>query len=217
MKALILAVAYWAAPALAQESEVPSTRDIGARLQQQLEKNDQRLRAMFGNTDASLATSLGNLDSLTAIEAPRSRGLDDMGAVPDFFRVDFLLTQDHTYRIVDANNSPGFVLTGKWISDYAKKSRLVPALEQALAGYRTQSELNNQLLGEMEAALGIKDQKIDVMQEMNQTLKERGDLYKAKSEILQDPWFKKLFRSLSYPLGFTAGVFVGVVLSNNVN
>ncbi len=200
----------WGNLAVAQGTDLPTTRDIDSRLKEQLRRNDEQLRKLLSDS-----TSRGSLDSLP-MDEPLSRGLDEV-PTPTILRVDFLLRADQTYRVSDSNGMPGFLLTGKWINDYAQKIRLVPALEQTLSGYRKQAELNNQLIGEMETALGIKDQKIAVLEEINDALRERGDLYKTKSEILSDPWYTKLFRSLSYPLGFTAGVFVGVIIANNAN
>jgi len=209
----MLVVGCWGGLARAQESDVPTTKDINARLRKQLDKNDQALKSLLTKGDTTVTGSLKSLDSLT-FRRPRSRGLE-VEEPANVFRVNFNFQQDQTYRLLDPNGNPGFLLTGKWISDYARKIRLVPALEKSLAGYRKQAELQNQLIGEFETAIGIKDQKNAVLEEMNHALKERGDLYKAKSELLSDPWYKKLFRTLSYPIGFTAGVFVGVIIANN--
>ncbi len=210
---MILVVGCWGGLALAQESDVPTTRDINSRLRKQLDKNDKALKVLLNKADTTVSGSLKSLDSLT-FQRPRSRGLE-VEEPPDFFQVDFNFMQDQTYRLLDPNGNPGFLLTGKWISDYARKIKLVPALEKTLAGYRKQTELQNQMIGEFETTIGIKDQKNGVLEEINRALKERGDLYKAKSELLSDPWYKKLFRTLSYPIGFTAGVFVGVIIANN--
>ncbi len=203
----------WIQPLCAQEGELPTTRDFTGRLQRAIERNEESLKELRTRSDTTIGRSLEMLDSLM-MERRRGRGTE-VEEPPNLIRVNFIFQLDHTYRLLDPNETPGFLLTGKWISDYAKKVKLVPALERSLAAYRKQAELHNQLIGELEGAIAIKDEKNAVLQEMNRALRERGDLYKAKAEVLQDPWFKKFFRSLAYPLGFTAGVFVGVIIANN--
>jgi len=205
----------FAAPCLirAQESEAPkTTRDALGKLSQQMERNETLLESARAAGDTSLVAQLDLITSRPgATPRPRSRGAAPGAAEPAL--IELALTPDATMRVRDPNNTAGLILTGKWISDYARLIKLEPEYEKTLAGYRSQAELQKQLMAEMEGALEVKDKKIEVLSEMREALQKRGDLYKDLYAINRDSFFEKALRKLAFPAGVTVGLIVGAAIA----
>jgi len=195
----------------AQESETTkTTRDALGKLSQQVQRNEALLESARAAGDTSLVTQLDLITSRPgAAPRPRTRG-----AAAEPALIELALTPDATMRVRDPNNTTGLILTGKWISDYARLIKLEPEFEKTLAGYRSQAELQKQLMAEMEGALEVKDRKIEVFAEMRDALQKRGDLYKELYAINRDSFLEKALRKLAFPAGVTVGLIVGAAIAN---
>lgn len=198
----------------AQESEAAkTTRDALGKLSQQVQRNETLLESARTTGDTSLVTQLDLITSRPgAMPRPRSRGAAT-GATAEPAPIELALMPDATMRVRDPNNTTGLILTGKWISDYARLIKLEPEYEKTLAGYRSQAELQKQLVAEMEGALEVKDKKIEVLAEMRDALQKRGDLYKDLYAINRDSFFEKALRKLAFPAGVTVGLVVGAAIA----
>lgn len=195
---------------------IPTTQSLQTRLEAQLERNDQSLKQALSAPDTSLDFSIETITGRTGpLWQPRSRDLEGGAAPSGPTALNIPLTPDVTLKAVGTNQVPGFILTGKWISDYARMIKLQSEYEKALAGYRSQAELQKQLVAELEGVVEVKDKKIQVLEEMNSSLEARGDMYKRITELQGDPWYSKMLRKLAFPAGLALGIFVGVEIANN--
>lgn len=214
---MFLAVAA-CSPIWAQVTEgqpIPTTQSLQSRLEAQLERNDESLKQVLSAPDTSLDFSIETITGRTGpLWQPRSRDLEG-GTGSGLTALNIPLTPDVTLKAMGTNQVPGFILTGKWISDYARMIKLQPEYEKTLAGYRSQVELQKQLVAELEGVIEVKDKKIQVLEEMNGSLEARGDMYKRITELQGDAWYTKMLRKLAFPAGLALGIFVGVEIANN--
>ena len=186
-----------------------------------LEKLEERVSRNEALLDS--AQAVGEASEEELIEAITSRpgalpqmrtrgGSTAMAAGPAL--VNLTLAPDATMRIVDEEGTRGLILTGKWITDYARLIKLAPEYEKTLAGYRSQAELQKQLTAELEGVIGVKDKKIEVLGEMRDALQKRGDLYKEIADAKGENVFEKVLKKLAFPAGLAIGLAVGASLSN---
>ena len=191
-------------PALLQAQQIdtfPTTTSLNTGLETRLKQNDEELRRMT----APLTTSDGAISAVTTI---RTRDVErPILNIP--------LTTDETVTVVGNNNVVGFVLTGKWITEYAKYIKLVPQYEKTLASYREQVDLQDQLAAEMQGALNVKDKKIEVLVEMNDSYKRQAELYKKIADEQSDKWYEKVLRRIAFPVSLAAGIIIGVEIGKN--
>ena len=207
---------FCAAIAPAQESKVPvSTQELLKKLEVQAQASEEQLKKVLTSADSSETSSMDIVFSRSAtIPRTRARGTSVLSAsaVP---RINFELQPDATQRIVDNNDMTGLILTGKWIVDYARMIKLVPEYEKTLASYKSQTQIQGQLITELEGVIGVKDQKNEILQEIADSQQKRGDLYKTMAEIHKESWYEKLFRKVAFPLGLTLGAYLGLKIAEN--
>ena len=196
--------------ALGQETERPAgARGLLSGLRAEVSKSEASLKALLDVSGIPAPDALGVIGR--RLEDAPSRGPSrDAGG---FFAVDFTLEPDSSLRVKDSNGTVGLVLTGKWISDYARHVKLVPEYERLLEAHRKQAELNGQLVSELEGALEIKDQKIGVLVEIRDAERARADLYKTIAEVKGESLLEKIWKKLAFPAGLAIGVAVGVVVA----
>ncbi len=200
-------------PLLAQESELPvTTRDVQGKIEQQLKHNDQRLLDAM-KTEDTLGDSLMQALAARAGVVPRPRGREVLSTVRSGDTLDMSFPRDAAVSVLDRQSTKGMLLTGKWILDYAKMIKLGPEYEKTLASYRGALDIQKGLTAELEGVIGIKDKKIDVLQEMNNAQQKRGDLYKTLSEVNQESWFEQVLHKIAFPAGLAIGIVVGVVIT----
>jgi len=214
----LLASALLCSTAPAQQSETPATtRALLGNLETQLQKSETKLQALRAGDTLNTAP-IEVILSRTG-EAPRPRvgsqtilptATPTTTTIPE---INLTLTPDATLKVRDRSNTVGLILTGKWITDYARLIQLVPEYEKTLAGYRSQAELQKQLIAEIEGVANIKDKKIEVLNEMREALQKRGDLYKDIAEVNKEPFFERVLRKLAFPAGITVGIVVGSVIA----
>ena len=213
---LLVGLMFYAVIAQAQESKVPvSTQELLKKLEVQAQRSEEQLQEVMTATDTSETSSMDVVFSRSAtIPRTRTRGTTTFGAsaLP---MLDIELQPDATHRILDRNEMTGLILTGKWIVDYARMIKLVPEYENTLASYKSQSEIQKQLITELEGIIVLKDKKIEILNEIDDSRKARGDLYKNIAEIQEDSWYEKLFRKVAFPLGLTLGAYLGVKIAEN--
>jgi len=211
-------------PILAQETKdttatpvLPFTRSVLENFAQQVQDNQtalDSLRAAPRGSDE--ATDLDLITSQPGATAS-SRSRDVGAAEAEVTDLDFPLTPDATLRVRGSNAVVGLVLNGKWITDYARLIKLAPEYEKTLASYRSQAELHKQIVAELEGLVGIKDQKIAILNEKCEALEKRGDLYKKLYESSEGNFLGKIVRKLAFPAGLALGVFAGVAAANAAN
>lgn len=203
---------------LAQETETPSySRNVLVNLEKQVQRNQTALDSLRANREVSEGDAIDAITSQPEA-TPRStaRGLDTPAA-PEVLSLDFILTPDATMRVRDNNNALGLILTGKWISDYARLIKLEPEYQKTLAGYRSQAELHQQLIAEFEGVIGVKDKKIEALNEMRTALQERGDLYKKLADVKGESFLERVMKKLAFPAGIAVGFVAGVAAVNAAN
>ena len=211
-----MAVVLWTVTVQAQESDVTvSTQKILHKLQLQSQQSEKQLNEVLATEDTSAVTSMDVILSRGKIGLrSTTRDLSAM-ATPAMTRINMELRPDATLRVIDNNDLPGLVLTGKWIIDYARMIKLVPEYEKTLASYKSQTEIQQQLVTELEGVIGVKDKKIDILNEIAGAHEKRGNLYKTMAEIESDPWYEKVFRKMAFPLGLTVGAYLGIKIADN--
>ncbi len=202
--------------AQAQESKLPiSTQELLKKLEVQAQRSEKQLQAVFTAADTSETSSMSIvIDHSGTLPRSRVRGALALSAsaVP---MINIELQPDATTRVIDRNEMTGLILTGKWIVDYAKMIRLMPEYEKTLASYKSQAEIKQQMITELEGIIVLKDKKIEILNEIDDSRKARGDLYKNIAEIQETPWHEKLFRKIAFPLGLTIGAYLGVKIAQN--
>jgi len=198
----------------AQESEAPkATRDVLGKLEERVQHNEAQLDSAQGIGTASEEELIETITSRPgAVPQVRARG-ERAALATGPAHVDLSLMPDATTRVVDDNGTLGLVLTGKWITDYARLIKLAPEYEKTLAGYRSQAELQKQLTAELEGVIGVKDKKIEVLNEMRDALQKRGDLYKDLADAERDSIFEKALHKLAFPAGIALGLVVGAAVA----
>ena len=202
--------------AQAQESKLPiSTQELIKKLDVQAQRSEKQLQELLTAADTSETSSMGVVISRSGtVPRSRARGTLALSATP-VPMIDFELQPDATTRVIDRNEMTGLILTGKWIVDYAKMIKLMPEYEKTLASYKSQAEIQKQLLTELEGVIVLKDKRIEILTEIDDSRKARGDLYKNIAEIQEDSWYEKLFRKIAFPLGLTIGAYLGVKIAQN--
>jgi len=207
---------FCAVIAPAQESKLPvSTQELLKKLEVQSQRSEEQLKQVMTAADTSEASSIDIVFSRSeTIPRVRTRGTVALSAsaVP---MIDLELQPDATMRVIDRNETTGLILTGKWIVDYAKMIKLMPEYEKTLASYKSQAEIQQQMITELEGIIVLKDKKIEILNEIDDSRKARGDLYKNIAEIQETPWHEKLFRKIAFPLGLTLGAYLGVKIAEN--
>jgi hypothetical protein len=213
---LLAALAFCTAIAQAQESKAPvTTQELLKKLEVQAQLSEKQLNEVLTEADTSVTSSIDIVFSRSAtVSRPRIRGIAALSAsaVPI---IDLELQPDATMRVIDRNELTGLILTGKWIVDYARMIKLVPEYEKTLASYKSQAEIQQQLVNELEGVIGVKDKKIETLVEIADSQQRRGDLYKTMAEIERVPWYEKLFRKIAFPLGLTIGAYLGVKIAES--
>jgi hypothetical protein len=213
---LLAVLVLCTAIAQAQESKAPvSTQELLKRLEDRAQLSEKQLNEVLTQADTSVAASMDIVFSRSAIVSrPRTRGVVALSAsaVP---MIDLELQPDATMRVIGRNDLTGLILTGKWIVDYARMIKLVPEYEKTLASYKSQAEIQQQLITELEGMIGVKDKKIETLADIADSQQRRGDLYKTMAEIESIPWYEKLFRKIAFPLGLTIGAYLGVKIAEN--
>ncbi len=184
----------------AQSSDSLSTRTLLNVLSQKIDENNvaiDQLRGDGSSRDESLgeSASLGNNNGILRLQI----GLPQNGLV----------------TFLDSNDQPGVALTGALIPAYARLVKLAPAYEQALAHYRHQVGLYEQLIQEYDGVIKLKDAKVVLYQEMANAYEKRGESYKKLVEIeAEKPW-EAFFRRLAFPAGLSVGIVAGVLVARN--
>jgi hypothetical protein len=220
----IAAVVCWAPAANGQEKDKPdsiqsaeqqtATGILLKNLTQQIERNENRLRALRAGVAESGAEALDLiLPQPRVLGAPR--GARDTPASPATFRVSFPLESNEARRIQDPNNTDGLILTGTKLTDYAKLLLLEPEYELTLASYRQQTQLHEQLVSVYADALQVKDKKVAVLLELVTAHEQRAKLYKTMADIQRESWLDRFFHKIAFPAGITIGVFVGSMVARN--
>lgn len=193
---------YWTPSLQAQPTDtIPTTTTLKTGLEIRLRQNDEELRRMT----APLTTTDGAISSVTTT---RTRDTERP-------RLNIPLTTDETVTVIGNNDVVGFVLTGKWITEYAKYIKLVPQYEKTLASYREQVDLQDQLAAEMQGALNVKDKKIAVLEEMNGSYQKQAELYKKIANEQSDKWYEKVLRRIAFPVSLAAGIIIGVEIGKD--
>jgi|GEM_PF-6693837 len=169
-------------------------------MEARLKANDEELKRMTGPLlqSDSIAGHLGT---------PVSRDVE-------IKTLSFPLTPDVTETVKGSNGVAGFVLTGKWITEYAKYIKLVPQYEKTLASYRAQVDIQNQLQAEMTGAMAIKDQKVNILEDMNASYSQQADLYKKIANESDTKWYEKVLHKIAFPVGLAIGIIVGVEIAD---
>ena len=138
-----------------------------------------------------------------------ARGGASRGDNPPVFRVSFSLEPDEARQVQDPRDTRGLILTGKWLQDYATLIRLQPEYEAAIAAYKTQATLHEQVESAYADALVVKDKKDTVLKEMLTAQENRAILYKTMADIERESWLDRFFHKIAFPAGVTIGLFVG--------
>lgn len=213
---LLAGLVFCTVIAQAQESKVPvSTQELLKKLEIQAQRSEKQLQEVLTAADTSEISIMDVVISHSAtLPQSRIRGALALSAltVPV---IDIELQPDATTRVIDRNEMTGLILTGKWIVDYARMIKLVPEYEKTLASYKSQTEIQKQLVTELEGVIGVKDKKIDILTDIAESQQKRGDLYKTMAEIEKVSWYEKLFRKIAFPLGLTLGAYLGVKIAEN--
>ena len=213
MVLLVMGLVFCTVIAQAQESKLPiSTQELLKKLEVQSQRSEKQLQEVLTAVDTSETSSMDVVISRSGTSLLREAAAL---RVPAVRRIDIELRPDATIRVIDSNKRTGLILTGKWIVDYAKMIKLMPEYEKTLASYKSQAEIQKQLVTELEGIIGLKDKKIEILNEIDDSRKARGDLYKNIAEIKETPWHEKLFRKLAFPLGLTIGAYLGVKIAEN--
>ena len=200
----------------AQESRAPiSTADIQDKIEKQVSRNESELKSAIDAADTTEAASMEFIDERAGrFTTPGVRDLTPAG-MRDIPVINIALRPDATMRVRDTNNNIGLILTGKWIKDYARMIKIVPEYEKTLASYRSQADVHKQLIAELEGMIGVKDKKINILEEMQTAQKDRANLYKLMAEAKSTPWYEKIWNKLAFPVGLAAGTYLGVKIANN--
>ncbi len=195
--------------------QAQTTQELKNKIEVQVQRNEISLREAIDASDTTEAASLKTITSYAGeVVLPRTRDIVT-AREPELPLINLTLNPDATMRVKDASNTMGLILTGKWITDYARLIKLEPEYEKTLASYRSQAELQVQLVTELEGVIGIKDKKIEILDEMQAAQARRGDLYKTMAEVNRVPWYEKVFHKLAFPVGLTLGTYLGVKIANN--
>ena len=216
MVLLLAGLVFCAVIAQAQESKLPvSTQELLKKLEVQSQRSEKQLKEVMTAADTSETSSIDVVITRSGT-VPRSRTRDAMASSTSPVPViDIAVQPDATMRVIGRNDTIGLILTGKWIIDYAKMIKLMPEYEKTLASYKSQAEIQKQLITELEGIIVLKDKRIEILTEIDDSRKARGDLYKDIAEIQETPWHEKLFRKIAFPLGLTLGAYLGVKIAEN--
>lgn len=196
---------------------MPYTRNALGSLEKQVQRNQTTLDSLQANRAVSAGDAIAVITSQPGA-SPRlmARGVETAMA-SEVLSLDFILTPDATMRVRDSNNTLGLILTGKWISDYARLIKLEPEYQKTLASYRSQADLQKQLVTELEGVIGVKDKKVETLNEVRTALQERGDIYKRLAEVKGESFLERIMRKLAFPAGIAVGFVAGVVAVNAAN
>ena len=187
-----------------------STDTVLDRVAKQVEQNEDRLRNVRGGSIAP-SDAVGIFMQFGVSPTP-TRALNRTASTSGgALTVAFDLPPDATFQVTDTAGTVGVVLTGTWITDYARLIRLVPEYENTLESYRSQAALYEQLIDEYKGTLDIKNQALAVQEELSQKQKERGDLYQEIAKIHRGTWLERALRKVAFPAGLAVGLIAGVI------